>query len=302
MTRHLLEISDLTPDEIKIVLDYAERPTAGELSNKGAALLFEKPSNRTRNSMEMAIIQLGGHPVTIRPDEVGLGKRESTGDIAQTLSCYHAFIGARVFEHATVQELADYATVPVINMLSDIAHPLQALADLLTIRQEFLELEGLRIAYVGDANNVARSLAIAAGMMDMEFSVASPKGYEFSNSDIETIQQTGINILQTEDPHQALQGASVIYTDVWTSMGQEAERETRLRDFSEFTITPELVDKAKKESIFMHCLPAHTGEETTREVLDGKNSRIWKQAENRMHSARGLLMFLLNAGISEHGN
>ena len=302
MTRHLLEISDLTPDEIKIVLDYAERPTTRELSNRGAALLFEKPSNRTRNSMEMAIIQLGGHPVTIRPDEVGLGKRESTGDIAQTLSCYHAFIGARVFEHATVQELADYATVPVINMLSDIAHPLQALADLLTIRQEFLELEGLRIAYVGDANNVARSLAIAAGMMDMEFSVASPKGYEFSNSDIETIQQTGINILQTEDPHQALQGASVIYTDVWTSMGQEAERETRLRDFSEFTITPELVDKAKKESIFMHCLPAHPGEETTREVLDGKNSRIWTQAENRMHSARGLLMFLLNAGIIEHGN
>ncbi|MBB33029.1 MAG: ornithine carbamoyltransferase [Acidimicrobiaceae bacterium] len=296
MPRHLLEIDDLTPAEISLVLDYAQNPASQQLRGKGAALLFEKPSNRTRNSMEMAIMQLGGHPVTIRPDEVGLGKRESTGDIARTLSCYHAVIGARVFDHATVKELADYATVPVINMLSDSAHPLQALADLLTIQQEFGEFEGIKIAYVGDSNNVARSLAIASGMVGMNFRVASPEGYEFSDSDIKRIQRTGTEILQTRDPNEAVEGVDVIYTDVWTSMGQENEREGRLKDFSAFTVTDDLLQKANNKNIFMHCLPAHPGEEATREVLDGRSSRIWKQAENRMHSARGLLMFLLTEG------
>ena len=296
MPRHLLEIDDLTPEEIGLILDHAQNPASQQLRGKGTALLFEKPSNRTRNSMEMAVVQLGGHPVTIRPDEVGLGKRESTGDIARTLSCYHTVIGARVFDHATVKELADYATVPVINMLSDAAHPLQALADLLTIKQEFGELEGIKVAYIGDSNNVARSLAIASGMVGMDFGVASPEGYEFSDSDTARIQKTGIEILQTRDPNEAVEGADVIYTDVWTSMGQEKERKGRLKDFSEFTVTADLLQKANSKNIFMHCLPAHPGEEATREVLDGRNSRIWKQAENRMHSARGLLMFLLPEG------
>ncbi|HJM28846.1 MAG: ornithine carbamoyltransferase [Acidimicrobiales bacterium] len=297
MTRHLLEIDDLNSQEIEIVLNCAENPANSSLQGKGAALLFEKPSNRTRNSMEMAVVQLGGHPVTIRPDEVGLGKRESTGDIARTLSCYHAVIGARVFDHGTIKELAEYATVPVINMLSDASHPLQALADLLTIRQEFGKLTGLELAYIGDSNNVARSLAIASGLVGINFRIASPNGYEFADTDTERILQTGINLVQTDDPDVAIEGADVVYTDVWTSMGQESERDDRLQDFSDFSVTSELLKKASKKSIFLHCLPAHPGEEATREVLDGQSSRIWKQAENRMHTARGLLMFLLNEGI-----
>jgi len=297
MPRHLLEIDDLTHEEIATILHLAESPVSEQLRGKGVALLFEKPSNRTRNSMEMAVVQLDGHPVTIRPEEVGLGKRESTGDIARTLSCYHAVIGARVFDHATVKELADHATVPVINMLSDAAHPLQALADLLTIHQEFGKLKGIEVAYIGDSNNVARSLAIASGMVGINFRVASPSGYGFSDSDMERIQQTGVDLLQTRDPNEAVAGADVIYTDVWTSMGQESERDERLQDFSEFTVTADLLKKASDKSIFLHCLPAHPGEETTREVLDGSSSRIWRQAENRMHSARALLMFLLNQGI-----
>ncbi len=297
MTRHLLEIDDLNSQEIEIVLNCAENPANSSLQGKGAALLFEQPSNRTRNSMEMAVVQLGGHPVTIRPDEVGLGKRESTGDIARTLSCYHAVIGARVFDHGTIKELAEYATVPVINMLSDASHPLQALADLLTIRQEFGKLTGLELAYIGDSNNVARSLAIASGLVGINFRIASPNGYEFADTDTERILQTGINLVQTDDPDVAIEGADVVYTDVWTSMGQESERDDRLQDFSDFSVTSELLKKASKKSIFLHCLPAHPGEEATREVLDGQSSRIWKQAENRMHTARGLLMFLLNEGI-----
>jgi len=297
MTRHLLEIDDLNSQEIEIVLNCAENPANSSLQGKGAALLFEKPSNRTRNSMEMAVVQLGGHPVTIRPDEVGLGKRESTGDIARTLSCYHAVIGARVFDHGTIKELAEYATVPVINMLSDASHPLQALADLLTIRQEFGKLTGLELAYIGDSNNVARSLAIASGLVGINFRIASPNGYEFADTDTERILQTGINLVQTDDPDVAIEGADVVYTDVWTSMGQESERDDRLQDFSDFSVTSELLKKASKKSIFLHYLPTHPGEEATREVLDGQSSRIWKQAENRMHTARGLLMFLLNEGI-----
>ena len=294
MPRHLLEIDDLNSTELNKVLSLSTQSSEELLLGKGAALLFEKPSNRTRNSMEMAIVQLGGHPVTIRPDEVGIGKRESTGDVAKTLSCYHALIGARVFEHETVSELSAYSSVPVINMLSDESHPLQALADLLTIKQEFGQLKGLKIAYIGDSNNVAQSLAIGSLMAGVEFRVASPKGYEFSEVSLKRIQSVGGQILQTGEPETAVEGANVIYTDVWTSMGQEAESATRLRDFNGFTVTMEMLSLADPESIFLHCLPAHPNEEATQEVLDSSYSRIWKQAENRMHSARGAIAFLLS--------
>jgi len=295
MPRHLLEINDLNSTELDKVLSLSTQSSEELLLGKGAALLFEKPSNRTRNSMEMAIVQLGGHPVTIRPDEVGIGKRESTGDVAKTLSCYHALIGARVFEHGTVSELSAYSSVPVINMLSDEAHPLQALADLLTIKQEFGQLKGLKIAYIGDSNNVARSLAIGSLMAGAEFRVASPKGYEFSEVSLKRIQSVGGQILQTGEPETAVEGANVVYTDVWTSMGQEKESATRLRDFNGFTVTMEMLSLADPESIFLHCLPAHPNEEVTQEVLDSSYSRIWKQAENRMHSARGAIAFLLSS-------
>ena len=294
MPRHLLEIDDLNSTELDKVLSLSIQSSEELLLGKGAALLFEKPSNRTRNSMEMAIVQLGGHPVTIRPDEVGIGKRESTGDVAKTLSCYHALIGARVFEHETVSELSAYSSVPVINMLSDESHPLQALADLLTIKQEFGQLKGLKIAYIGDSNNVAQSLAIGSLMAGVEFRVASPKGYEFSEVSLKRIQSVSGQILQTGEPETAVEGANVIYTDVWTSMGQEAESATRLRDFNGFTVTMEMLSLADPESIFLHCLPAHPNEEVTQEVLDSSYSRIWKQAENRMHSARGAIAFLLS--------
>ena len=295
MPRHLLEINDLNSTELDKVLSLSTQSSEELLLGKGAALLFEKPSNRTRNSMEMAIVQLGGHPVTIRADEVGIGKRESTGDVAKTLSCYHALIGARVFEHGTVSELSAYSSVPVINMLSDEAHPLQALADLLTIKQEFGQLKGLKIAYIGDSNNVARSLAIGSLMAGVEFRVASPKGYEFSEVSLKRIQSVGGQILQTGEPETAVEGANVVYTDVWTSMGQEKESATRLRDFNGFTVTMEMLSLADPESIFLHCLPAHPNEEVTQEVLDSSYSRIWKQAENRMHSARGAIAFLLSS-------
>ncbi|HAY51676.1 MAG TPA: ornithine carbamoyltransferase [Acidimicrobiaceae bacterium] len=293
MPKHLLEIDDLSAIDIAeiIRLSHVENPEQ-VLRNKGAALLFEKPSNRTRNSMEMAIIQLGGHPITIRPDEVGIGTRESAEDVARTLSCYHALIGARVFAHSTVEELSSASTSPVVNMLSDKSHPLQALADLLTIWEEYGTFEGCIVAYVGDANNVARSLAIGCGLMGIEFRVAHPNGYGFSKADEETIRGIGTQFSATNNPAEAVTGASVVYTDVWASMGQEEEREKRLADFEGYTVGDELFELSNDDSIFMHCLPAHPGEEVSRSVLDNGKSRIWEQAENRMHAARGFLLHL----------
>ena len=293
MPKHLLEIDDLSAIDIAeiIRLSHVENPEQ-VLRNKGAALLFEKPSNRTRNSMEMAIIQLGGHPITIRPDEVGIGTRESAEDVAKTLSCYHALIGARVFAHSTVEELSSASTSPVVNMLSDKSHPLQALADLLTIWEEYGTFEGCIVAYVGDANNVARSLAIGCGLTGIEFRVAHPNGYGFSKADEETIRGIGTQFSATNNPAEAVTGASVVYTDVWASMGQEEEREKRLADFEGYTVGDKLFELSSEDSIFMHCLPAHPGEEVSRSVLDSAKSRIWEQAENRMHAARGFLLHI----------
>jgi ornithine carbamoyltransferase len=290
--RHLLEIDDLTPDELAEVLRRAEAPAPDRvLDGLGMALVFEKPSARTRNSMEMAVVQLGGHPTTIRGDEVGFDVRESVEDVGRTLACYHAAIGARVFDHGVVERLAALDVVPVVNLLSDAAHPMQALADLLTIRQELGRLD-VTVAYVGDANNVARSLALAVLMVGGRFRIASPPGHRFSDVDADRIAALGA-IEVCDRPDDAVTGAHVVYTDVWTSMGQESEREARLKAFEGYTIDERLLAGAAADHIVLHCLPAHRGEEVAAEVVDGPRSRIWEQAANRMHAARGLLWWLL---------
>lgn len=293
--RHLLEIDDLTASEIATVLDLAdeEHPPA-VLAGRGMALLFQKPSARTRNSMEMAVVQLGGHPLTIRPDEVGLDERESVEDVARTLACYHAAIGARVFEHSLVERMAALDLVPVVNMLSDDAHPLQALADLLTLRHEWRgELAGRTIAYVGDGNNVCRSLALGAGMLGCEVRVATPVGYELRRADLDRLSAAGVEPVLGHDAHDAVRGADAVYTDVWTSMGQEAEAAERRERFVGFAVDDDLMAAASPDAVFLHCLPAKRGEEVTSAVLDGPRSRVWPQAENRMHAARGLLVWIM---------
>lgn len=294
MTRHLLDIDDLTPEELREVLDMARLPDPPRvLDGRGMALVFEKPSARTRNSMEMAVVQLGGHPVTIRPDEIGIDTRESAEDVAHTLACYHAAIGARVFEHEKLVRMAAVSAVPVVNMLSDESHPLQALADLLTMEDEFGTLAGRSIAYVGDANNVARSLALAAGAVGMHVRLASPPGYQFDDVSLDRLRGAGVDPLVTSRPDEAVDGADVVYTDVWASMGQETEALDRRKAFEGFTVDDRLMSMTSPTGVFLHCLPAHRGEEVAGEVVDGARSRVWPQAANRMHAARGLLAWLL---------
>ena len=295
--RHLLEVDDLTPSELTAVLDRAEAADPDPvLAGRGMALLFEKPSARTRNSMEMAVVQLGGHPIPIRGEEVGLDVRETVEDVTRTLACYHAAIGARVFDHAHLERMAAVDAVPIVNMLSDLAHPLQALADLLTIRQELGRLD-VTVAYVGDANNVARSLAFAVAMVGGRFRLAAPPGHRFDESTSERVAavdgSTGQGIEVHDRPELAIEGADVVYTDVWTSMGQEAQAATRLRAFEGYTITSAMLDTMSPNGIFLHCLPAHRGEEVAADVVDGPRSRVWPQAANRMHAARGLLWWLM---------
>ena len=293
--RHILEINDLSSSELNRVLDLAATPDpARVLTGQGMALIFEKPSARTRNSMEMAVVQLGGHPVYISANEIGLDTRESVEDVTNTMAGFHTVIGARVFEHSTVERMAAVNRVPVINLLSDQSHPMQALADLLTMRREFGDLAGRTVAYVGDANNVARSLALGAGLAGMNFHISSPPGYRFADADLDHVRLTSLEPTIFDRPEDAIAGADAVYTDTWTSMGQEAESEQRRRDFEGFTVDERLMGFAQAEAIFLHCLPAHRGEEATDKVLDGPRSRIWAQAANRMHAARGLLSWLIN--------
>jgi ornithine carbamoyltransferase len=282
--RHVLEVDDLTAAEITDILDRSEHPDPPPvLRGQGAVMLFEKPSARTRTSMEMAVVQLGGHPVTLRNEEVGIDTRESAEDLARLFSGYGAVIGARVFEHDKVERLAAAASVPVVNLLSDDAHPVQTLADLLTIRQALGSLDDVTVAYVGDANNVARSLGIGCGLLGVEFRVSSPPGYTFPDAQLDRIAASG-------------RAAVVVYTDAWYSMGQEDERRTRTEAFARWQVDDALMARASERAVFLHCLPAHRNDEATDSVLDGPASRIWPQAHNRMHTARGLLWFLLDGG------
>jgi ornithine carbamoyltransferase len=292
--RHLLEIDDLTKDELFEVIALALDANPPQvLANKGMALVFQKPSARTRNSMEMAVKHLGGHPVTIRAEEVSIDTRESAEDVARTLACYHAAIGARVFDHSVLERMAKVAWVPIVNLLSDDAHPLQALADLLTMADELGDLNGRTLAYIGDGNNMARSLALAATLAGMQVRIASPPGYTLAEHDVDRIAALGVTPQLCDRPEEAVEGVDVVYTDVWTSMGQEAEAADRRLAFEGFMVDERLMARATEKACFLHCLPAHRGEEVSHEVLEGPQSRVWRQAENRMHAARGAVAWLL---------
>ena len=247
------------------------------LQDKGVALYFEKPSARTRNSMELAAAQLGGHPVYIQPGELGIGTRESVADVTRTLACYHAIIAARVFDHELLAQMASLNAAPLLNMLSGTDHPLQALADLLTIRQLLGRLEGARVAFIGEGNNVSRSLAEACALVGAEFVIASPNGHGLDGA--------------IEDPYEAVEGSNIVYTDVWVSMGGEDSDERRAL-FGPYQVDEALMARAPN-AWFMHCLPARRGEEVTAPVIDGPRSAVWRQAENRMHTARGAMLWLL---------
>ncbi|MFZ0060181.1 MAG: ornithine carbamoyltransferase [Acidimicrobiales bacterium] len=301
MTRNVLVVSDLSPAEIATVLDLSERPRLPRaLEGRGVALVFEFPSARTRNAAEMAVVDLGGHPVTIRGEEIGFDVRESVEDVARTLACYHALIAARVADHRTlgraVTALAGAgAEVPVVNLLSDRAHPTQALGDLLTIRQCLGALEGKKVAFIGDANNVCRSLTAACVALGAAVTVASPPGYQCDREFVEAARAEGGVVEITDDPVEAVGGADVVYTDVWVSMADKAEAAAKRAAFAGFAVDAALVARAAPGAIVLHCLPAHRGEEISVDVLEGPRSRVWLQAANRRHAMRGLFSFLVQS-------
>ena len=283
--RHLLAIRDLTAGDLRSILALSQQPAPRVLEGQGVALYFEKPSARTRNSMELATAQLGGHPVYLQPTELGIGTRESVEDVTRTLACYHAIVAARVFDHALLEQMAAVNAAPVLNLLSDVHHPLQALADLLTIEQLLGRLEGAKIAFVGEAHNVARSLAEGCALLGAEFVIASPDGYGFEGEDIR----------QVTDPAEAVAGADIVYADVWVSMGDE-HCDDKLAALAPYQVNGALIARAP-DAHFLHCLPAHRGEEVTAGVIDGPRSAVWRQATNRMHTARGAMLWLLEQEV-----
>ena len=296
MTRHVLEIDDLTADDIARVLDLAEDAEHPQiLAGQTVGLYFEKPSLRTRHSCETAVVQLAGHPVTFRADEIGPASRESITDIAQVLSGYHAALGARVYDHHLLEELASASSIPVINLLSDDAHPCQTLADLLTMRQEWGSLDGKTVAWIGDFNNVARSLSLGLARSGMRLRIASPGGYGPSDEDVDRMVAAGMVAppLVSDRPLEAVEGADAVHTDIWASMGQEDQAAARHRAFEGFQVDDRVMAGASTHAVFMHCLPAHRGEEIAASVVDGPQSRVFPQAHNRLHAFRGLLRFLL---------
>ena len=293
--RSFLDITDLSPTELTTVLDLAEAPTLPPvLHGKGVALIFEKASNRTRQSMELAVVQLGGHPVYTMGNEVGLDDREPATDVARVLAGYHAVLAARVRRHEVLVEMASVSAVPVVNLLSDRSHPMQALADLLTMRQAFGALERRTVAWLGDYNNVARSLGESAAMAGMHLRFGGPHGYGPGEAELERLQALGAaTAIELTRADEVVVGADAVHTDVWTSMGQESEREARRRAFDGWTVTEALMAAAAPHALFFHCMPARRGEEVEAAVIDGPRSRVIAQAHNRMHAARGLLAFVL---------
>jgi len=298
MTLHVLDIDDLDSAQLAAVFDLAEDDYPPRvLAGRGVGLVFQKPSARTRSSSEVAVFQLGGHPVTIRGDEVGIDTRESAEDVARTLGQYHAAIGARVMDHRVLERMAAVSPVPVINLLSDRAHPLQAIADLLTLRSHWGgHLEGHRLAWVGDGNNVARSLALACALSGVEVAMATPPGHRLDDVSVDAVAALGGKVDLTSDPAEAVAGADAVATDVWVSMGQEGESVERLDAFRPYQVGPPLMALAAPGAVFLHCLPAHRGEEVTGDVIDGPSSLVWPQAANRLRAMRGLLLWMFGAG------
>jgi len=304
MKKDFIAIVDYSAQELQGMLDLAvklkaEHKAGGNkplLKGKVLGMIFQKPSLRTRVSFDMAMRHLGGDALYLSPNEIGLGKREAISDVARVMSGYVEAIMARVFEHEHVVELARWASVPVINGLSDYNHPCQAMADALTIQEEFGSLKGVHVAFVGDGNNVATSLLHICAKLGANFSIASPKGYELPPKVVELGKQiaaeSGSHLRFLTDPHEAVKGAQVIYTDTWTSMGQEEETKEREKVFPPYQVNAALVSEAAKDVIVMHCLPAHRGQELTDEVADGSHSRIFPQAHNRMHAQKAILVFL----------
>jgi ornithine carbamoyltransferase len=293
--RHFLEVTALSVAELGTVLDLAEAPSLPPvLQGKGVALIFEKPSNRTRQSMEMAVVQLAGHPVYTEGDHIGLDRREPVDDVARVMAGYHAVLAARVIRHDVLVRMAAVSSVPVVNLLSDHSHPMQALADVLTMRQTIGPLGRRTVAWLGDYNNVARSLAEASAMLGMHVRLGCPHGYGPDEAELERVRHLGAaTVLAFDRPEEAVVGADAVHTDVWTSMGQEAEQEARAVAFEGWTVTEALMATAGRHALFFHCMPVHRGEEVTAEVMDGPRSRAIAQAHNRMHAARGLLAFLM---------
>jgi ornithine carbamoyltransferase len=297
--RDFLSLQDFTPPEMEALLQLALRVKANPASYRSAlegktlAMLFEKPSLRTRATFEIGMGHLGGRALYLGPQEIGLGKRESVPDVARNLSRWVDAIMARVFSHQTVTGLADHATVPVINGLSDCEHPCQALGDYLTLLEHKSKLAGLTLAWVGDGNNVCHSLIAGAARLGVRMRVGTPPGYEPDAAVVAAAEEAGGRIQLTYDPAEAVQGADAVYTDVWASMGQEAEAEARRQVFSPFQVNGELMRRAGPQALFMHCLPAHRGEEVTDEVIDAPTSIVYDQAENRLHSQKAILLALL---------
>jgi len=302
--RHLLTLFDVTTAEIEdifaITKDIKTKLLHGVreplLAGRVLALLFEKPSLRTRVSFETGMVHMGGSSLFLG-DEVGWGKRESMADFTGVLSQYVDAIVCRAKSHARVEELARYATCPVVNGLTDVAHPCQALADLYTMQERFGDLAGQKLAYVGDANNVARSLLLACGRLGVRFSIASPEGYDFDPAFVARVREAapGVDFQATRDPQQAVQDANAVYTDVWASMGQEAEKAIRVKAFADYQVNEAVMAAAPSDAIFLHCLPAHRGEEVSDGVMDSPNSAVIQQAGNRMHAQKALLAWLLGA-------
>ncbi len=300
---HLTTIADLSEQDLaevfSVARDLKQRLQRGEavgsLAGKSLGMIFEKPSLRTRVSFQVGMNQLGGHALYLSPGEIGLGKREAVCDVARVLSGFVDGIMARTFAHETIVELARYSRVPVINGLSDHSHPCQALADMLTAMEEFGEVRGRTWAFVGDGNNVARSLYVLCGKLGVRFRLAAPPGYELSEQFLADCRAAGIETDYDliRDPAEAVRGAEVLYTDTWTSMGQEDEKAEREKAFADYQVNAGLVSAAGPEAIVMHCLPAYRGVEITDEVIDGPQSRVFQEAENRMHAQKAVLHLLL---------
>lgn len=303
--KDFLTLADYSKEEIEYLLHLAlelkEKQRNGErytpLSGKTLAMIFEKPSTRTRVSFEVGMVQLGGHALHLSSRDLQIGRGETIADTARVLSEYVDAIMIRTFEHEKVEELAQYATIPVINGLTDDDHPCQALADLLTIYEVKGKLQGLKLAYIGDGNNMAHALMFAAAKVGMDCAIASPKGYEPKETIVKEAKhiasENGATVVVTNDPYEAIADADVVYTDVWASMGQEAEANERIHIFAPFQVNEALVQQAKQDFIFLHCLPAHRGEEVTEGVIDGVHSYIFQQAGNRLHAQKALLVSLL---------